>query len=406
MIIPPRRFAPPSPGGNACGLAKPDPRHSGLLSPRAGHVTVARRLACAPWCLALCVAVSFPGKADAQTPPAPALTAAPFPYYNAEQALQGVYRHRLPTLAKAFEQSAAQLVSRTEAHCQGQAKLTELRTSWLQTLVHWQALSSPEIGPLVARRSQREIDFWPARERLLRQALAKAPQTLADMERVGTPAKGFPAYEQLLAKASGPGLAPASCRYASLLAQGIAAEARALNTDLISLEQKDWSEAPEDAASAFAEWINQWLGGLERLRWAHMEKPIQSHRTTGAPSSEPIAFARLTPEANLADWRAQWNSLLTMARLAPGPSAAPPAPGQAPIPIEALLLGKGRVALAQRWAKALDLTSADLAALTPSSSDAERLAVAQRMKAVTVLYQNEVAAALDVPLGFSSADGD
>ena len=162
-------------------------------------MTVARRLACAPWCLALCVAVSFPGKADAQTPPDPALTAAPFPYYNAEQALQGVYRHRLPTLAKAFEQSAAQLVSRTEAHCQGQASLTELRTSWLQTLVHWQALSSPEIGPLVARRSQREIDFWPARERLLRQALAKAPQTLADMERVGTPAKGFPAYEQLLA---------------------------------------------------------------------------------------------------------------------------------------------------------------------------------------------------------------
>ena len=328
------------------------------------------------------------------------------PYYNAAQALQGVYRHRLPTLGQAFEQSAAQLVSRTDAHCQGQASLGELRGSWLQALVRWQTLSSPEVGPLIARRSQREIDFWPTRDRLLRQALARAPQTLADMERVGTPAKGFPAYEQLLATASSPALAPATCRYASLVAQGIAAEARALNTELEALAQKDWSEAPADASSAFAEWINQWLGGLERLRWAHIEKPIQSHRTTGVPSREPVAFARLTREANLADWRAQWNSLLTMARLAPGQYATPPAPGQALIPIEALLLGKGRVALAQRWAQALDLTSADLAALTPSSSDAELLAVAQRMKAVTVQYQNEVAAALDVPLGFSSADGD
>ena len=328
------------------------------------------------------------------------------PYYSAEQALQGVYRHHLPALAQAFDRSAAQLVSRTDAHCQGQATLAELRTAWLQALLSWQALSSPEIGPLVARRSQREIDFWPTRERLLRQALAKAPQSLADMERVGTPAKGFPAYEQMLTMAAGQALAPAHCRYASLVAQGIAAEAQALHTELTTLAGKDWREAPEDAASAFAEWINQWLGGLERLRWAHIDKPIQTHRTTGAPSSEPVAFARLTAEANLADWRAQWQSLRAMARMTPGQYAAPPAPGQALIPIEALLIGKGRLPLAQRWAQALDRTSADLASLTPTAGEADLLAMAQRMKALTVLYQNEVAAALDVPLGFSSADGD
>ncbi len=53
---------------------------------------------------------------------------------------------------------------------------------------------------------------------------------------------------------------------------------------------KDWSESPDDATSAFAEWINQWLGGLEQLRWTRIEKPIQTHRTKGASSSEPVAF--------------------------------------------------------------------------------------------------------------------
>lgn len=328
------------------------------------------------------------------------------PYYSAEQALQGIYDHRLPPLAQAFEAASVQLLERTNGHCRGQATLAELHTQWRQTVVSWQTLSSPELGPLVERRSQREIDFWPTRGRLLRQALAKSPQTLNDMERVGTPAKGFPAFEHLLATAAGPRLTSAVCQYAGLIAQGVAAEARALNTGFIALNKRDWSASPDEAGTAFAEWINQWLGGLERLRWAHIEKPIQTHRTTGAPDSEPVAFPRLTREANIADWRAQWQSLLAMARLRPGQYAAPPVAGESLVPIEALLIGKGLAPLAQRWAQAIDRTSADLAALTPQTPDDELLAMAQRMKAVTLLYQNEVAAALDVPLGFSSADGD
>ncbi len=90
------------------------------------------------------------------------------PYCSAEQTLQGAYRHRLPTLAQAFEQSTVQLVGRMEAHCQGRAALADLRVQWESMLVNWQALSSPALGPLVTRCSQREIDFWPTRERLLR----------------------------------------------------------------------------------------------------------------------------------------------------------------------------------------------------------------------------------------------
>ena len=399
-----RRFASPPQGGNACGLAKPDPRHFWQRAPRA-----ANRLSFA--FSALCMLLLLPLEATWAQAAATKRTTAeslaqPMPYYNADQALLGVYSHRLPHLAQAFEEAAVDLQTVNQAHCQGQATLDALRASWQETLLRWAALSSPEVGPLVSRRSLREIDFWPTRERLLRGALAKAPQTLADMERVGTPAKGFPAFEQLLASAPGPALAPATCHYTGLIAQGIAAEAHALNTAFAALAQKDWAENPEEAGGAFAEWINQWLAGLERLRWAHIEKPIQTHRTTGAPVSEPVPFPRLTREANLADWRAQWQSLVDMARLRPEGYAAPPQPGKALVPIEALLLGKGLKPLAQRWAQAVDRASADLAALTPDASDDDLLAMAQRMKAVTVLYQHEVAAALDVPLGFSSADGD
>lgn len=335
-----------------------------------------------------------------------------FPYYSGEQALQGLYGQHLPPLARDFETQANALVLAAQGHCAGQVTLADLRQQWRQTLVAWQTLATPAVGPLVSRRSQRQIDFWPPRPNLLSQAVQRAPGSLADLDRIGTPAKGFPALELLLWNVP-PGTAPvlhaASCQYAALLAQSIAAEAQALRTELDPLARKDWTESPEDAVAAFAEWINQWLGGLERLRWAHIEKPIQSHRTHAlgnALKGNPVLFPRLTREANLADWRAQWASLRSLARLPSQQRQAPPLPGQAFIPIEALLIGKGQLALADRWGKAIDAVDAGMATLSPQASARELLALSQRMKAVTVLYQNEVAAALDVPLGFSDADGD
>ena len=86
--------------------------------------------------------------------------------------------------------------------------------------------------------------------------------------------------------------------------------------------------------------------------------------------------------------------------------APQPAAGQALVPMEALLMGRGQLALAQKWGQALDQVTAGMDKLTPRSSERELLALTKSMKAVTVLFQNDVAAALDVPLGFSDADGD
>jgi hypothetical protein len=347
--------------------------------------------------------MALAGLATGQSP-GPVVAA---PYYSAEHAMQGLYTQHLPPLARDFQAQADRLVEATAQHCKGQMTLPDLRAQWQNTLVSWETLSTPAVGPLVTRRSQRQIDFWPTRPDLLRRSMEKTPATLADMDRVGTPAKGFPAFELLMNQwaASRQPATASACRYAELIAQGIAAEARELQNGLGEWASKEWEDEPEVTTASLAEWVNQWLAGLERLRWAHIEKPITTHQTTGnAGKGKPVPYARLDRDTNLRDWRAQWQSLLTQGRLPPG--AQPPAAGQALVPMEALLMGRGQLALAQKWGQALDQVTAGMEKLTPRSSERELLAVTKSMKAVTVLFQNEVAAALDVPLGFSDADGD
>ena len=116
-----------------------------------------------------------------------------------------------------------------------------------------------------ARRSQRQIDFWPTRPALLAKALARAPKTLADMESVGTPAKGFPAMEQLLAAPP----SPAHCPYLVLVAEGIEAEAVALRTGFDALAARDWTSDEDAARSAFAPPTKMESGGGGLLSTMH-----------------------------------------------------------------------------------------------------------------------------------------
>lgn len=340
--------------------------------------------------------------AAAQPHPAAAQTELAVPFYRDEHALQGLYAHHLPARWQAFEQAAASLASQARKHCDGQAPKAQVHQAWVDARLAWLAASNPALGEVLTRRSQREIDFWPMRAALLQRALAADPQNLAQMARVGGPAKGFPTLEHLLAQP-----APAPCPYLALVAEGIEAEARALRQAFDARAATDWSADEPAAKAAFGEWVNQWLGGLESLRWQQIEQPVQKARTSG-PGEAP-AFARRRWADNRADWQAQWQALYTQARWPPAARREPPRPGQALVPIEALLLGRGHIATAQRWGAALDAADAAVSALTlrtDEPSPAELLALSSRLKAVTSLYQREVAAALDVPLGFSSADGD
>lgn len=120
---------------------------------------------------------------------------------------------------------------------------------------------------------------------------------------------------------------------------------------------------------------------------------------------------------NLLEWQAQWQSLLMHALLTPAQRQLPPVPGKDLISIEALLLTKGHIALSLRWRDALGAVTMQLNEITkeaggvhgPQAGDRanERiLALAARLKAITVMFQSDIAPALDIPLGFNDTDGD
>ncbi|WP_051236928.1 imelysin family protein [Ottowia thiooxydans] len=381
-------------------------------STRMGHPLVA----------ALCLAAS------ALTHAQSAANDTPMPYYSAAQVLRGLYGQHLSAHAASFVQASQAQEQTLASWCSAASGATRptteaIRTSWRQALNAWLQLSTPSVGPLVVRRSLRQIDFTPIRPQLIERAVIKAPSSASDMELVGTPAKGFGALDWLLTK----GLKPASaeCAYAGQVAQAITREAQGIANDLKAMQSASWNNAPqaeeseideaqaakaaEETGAAMAEWVNQWLGGLERLRWAQMEKPVKAVEG----SSKPPAFARQALADNLTDWQTQWQALQNQALLKPAQRQTPPDPDKEVLPIEALLLGKGHIQLAQRWREALGAANAAIGSLRASSGNARDtrlnssvLAAAARLKSITALYQSEVAPALDIPLGFSDADGD
>ena len=170
------------------------------------------------------------------------------------------------------------------------AALQSARQQWKETVQAWDTLSAVPVGPLVQRRSLRQIDFTPTRPELIERAIRAAPADARAMERVGTPAKGLPALEWLLWTQPAAPASPA-CRFAVLVAHGVDEEARALTQAFAELAQRNWLEDEEAAVPAMSELVNQWVGGIERLRWAAMEKPLRS------AGGKPPAYPRARPAA-------------------------------------------------------------------------------------------------------------
>lgn len=350
-------------------------------------------------CLGLCLVL---GQVQAQTRQDVGPVVA-FPYYVAADAMQGLHRHTLLPRSEAFAQAAAALVTQTSSYCgssiSGAATLQSVREQWQRTLQAWDALSSVATGAVLERRSQRQIDFWPVRPVLIERAISRSPKGEDAMQLVGTPAKGLPALEWLLWTQPAAPASPA-CAFAQEVAKDVEREAQALVQAETRIAAQSWEDNAEASGKAVAEWLNQWLGGLEQLRWAQMEKPLKA-----ASGNEHPAYARLASGSDAASWQTQWRALREQAGVTPANRREPPAPGQALVPIEAILLGKGHMALAMKWSAALaqaDKAMANVDAARPTSI----LNATTAMKAVSTLFQNEVASSLDIPLGFSSADGD
>lgn len=327
------------------------------------------------------------------------------PFYTPGHFMQGAYRDWYAPQAAGFATQAAALPGAVAALCDAApadapGRLAQARAQWQASTAAWDRLSSVQIGPLVQRRSARQIDFTPTRPELITRAIQSAPADAAAMERIGTPAKGLPALEWLLWSRPVAPQTPA-CRYAVQVAADVSREAAALSGDLAELAAREPGEDDAASAPAMAELLNQWVGALERLRWAQMDKPRLSG-ASGSDGHNAAPYPRSASGQTSASWAAQWQGLRTLAVSA---GAQVPLPGQDLVPLETYLRGRGLNAVASTLARSMAQADKALHQLAPDNKAGVGTAT-RALAALKKLTEADVAPALEVNIGFSDADGD
>jgi uncharacterized protein len=332
------------------------------------------------------------------------------PIYSSAQVLSGLHQYWTAPRADEFASQASALPPAIKQVCDAKPPATQAlnaaRLQWKATTQAWERLSAVAVGPLIERRSQRQIDFLPTRPALIERAIAAEPADAAAMERVGTPAKGLPALEWLLWTQP---ITPesAACRYAVQAALDVEREAIALQGAFKALASTDWADAdPDKTVAAMSELVNQWVGGLERLRWAQMEKPLRSAQTQAKSTKNMPDWPRTASGSTAQSWATQWDALRTLAVFANAAQA--PVPGQALVPLETYLRSKGRNPVADALVAAVRQTDSRVKTLSnmQRSSAPQVLATAKALGEIKKVAESQLASALDVNLGFSEADGD
>ena len=326
------------------------------------------------------------------------------PAYTPENILQGLHQNWTRPRADDFAREAQALPAAVKALCNARPPAGEAqsaaRAQWQATIRAWERLSIVAIEPLIARRSQRQIDFSPTRPALVEKAIRAAPQGAAAMERIGTPAKGLPALEWLLwTQPVAPG--SAACAYAAEVALDVEREALALQHDFKALAATDWPNAePETVIAGMSELVNQWVGALERLRWAQMEKPLRAAQSKDTPK-----WPRTASHQTAQSWATQWEALRTLSVLT-GQEA--PLPGQGLVPLETYLRGKGLNPVADALMAATRQADLRIRNLTAGRAPGhpQVLDAARSLASLKRVAEGKVAPALDISMGFSDADGD
>jgi hypothetical protein len=340
--------------------------------------------------LQLCAAwVSAGGAAGSKI----ALARTVLPLYTPVDLVLGWYRYAAAPRARAFQEQARVLVIAVEDDCNGRLSREAARRQWRETTTAWEYLSAVATGPLVTRRSMRQIDFSPTRPALIERAIHSQPTGEVAMARVGAPAKGLPALEWLLwAQPNAPRVL--TCAYARETALDVWREAKALSEEWSNLANRSrdaWSE--NEAKAAVEELVNQWIAAVERLCWAQMEKPLRA----GTPQVLPRQLSGSTAQS----WQAHWAAIVGLARA--GNEA--PAPGTGLVSFELYLRGRGHDDLANRWAAVVDAADTRVRAVNPKVPSTV-LDAARALAELKRLAETELAPTLEVRLGFSDADGD
>ena len=324
------------------------------------------------------------------------------PAYSPTHVLLGLHQYWTLPRSDDFAREAKALPVAVKALCDAAAPTAQAqaaaRGQWQATTCAWERLSAVAVGPLITRRSQRQIDFSPTRPKLIERAIKSAPIGSQAMELVGTPGKGLPALEWLLwTQPVAPG--SAACRYAVEVAHDIERDALALQQDFKTLAATEWQDAePGTVVAGMNELVNQWVGGVERLRWAQMEKPLRAAGDKEAPE-----WPRTASGQTAQSWAAQWNALQALAVLQ---GKEGPALGQGLVPLETYLRGMGHNTVANAFVEATRQADLRLQKISARGMPAQVLEAAGSLTSLKRVAEAQVAPAMDIGMGFSDADGD
>ena len=302
---------------------------------------------------------------------------------------QAIDTHFVPRI-DAFARTTGPLLQSIDAMCNapGRETLAAARRAFVTSLLAWENASAIAYGPIATRRSIYKIDFWPVRVNLIMPLLQNPPTTVAELEAVGGPAKGYPTLEWVLwTPAEDPSVLHDAnrCAYSRVVAMDIANEAQALVKDFAAYAAQPIS--PDTADERFSELLGLMLGALEKLGVRKIEKPSY----VGAGKN----FPRKLSDQTVAEWNAQWASLRS---LFIGDGTAGGAS------IEALLRAHGHRALADRVRAAVNRVSSTLAGARATPAVGQK--AGKDLSDLRKLYSENVAAALKITIEFDENDGD
>ena len=309
-----------------------------------------------------------------------------FPYYETEDVLASVATHHY---AKDTFDLLAQLESLNTAtvqYCKGRATQEQLKAQFAKAYLAWLKLSAVVMGPMLDNNTVRQIDFRPVRLNLLERAINKKPQGAQAMALIGSPAKGFPAFEYFLTQDNFKSETP-QCNYAQEVVLDISRTVADLKWDKAQVMGADMPL-----------YFNQLIGATHNLAWERMEKPLLKNKDEAGVAHWPFMELQLTEKA----WAAQWQGIEHL--LLVNSQSVPQANAQV-IPLEAYLRGLGKIELADNLVQ----HSSAVAAAIRNNDIENPASVAQSVKALKVLkvfLESEVARGLKVSVQFSSSDGD
>jgi predicted lipoprotein len=301
--------------------------------------------------------------------------------------------------------------------------LAAAQRTWRDTMQVWRQLEALQLGPTLARRTSKTIDFWPTRPAVIDKAVqmtagmaVSGPEAEQAMQQWGTAAKGLPALEWLLFPAAG-AAAPlmqgeGHCRYAQRISLALAGE-----TALLAAAWRDeaarWhSPQPPPVQKSLSDTVNLFIGSIELLRGKKLAKgaEIQARVRTGTAPAGARHLDAFDSMRSGGTRELLWQHYDALAQLLLGRTPALAFTRDAPSwGLDDVLLQIGQPRLAAGLAPAVQRTRAVLRALPADPQRWTPAAVRRAAESLAELrnaIDPAVAQALHVTITFTDADGD